>query len=32
MTELKLEEEYLNLKLWSMCDKSWELDSFYVCC
>ena len=26
--KLKLEEEYSHLKLWSMYNTSWELDSF----
>ena len=31
MMILKLEEEYSDLKLWSMCHVSRELDSIYVC-
>ena len=27
--KLKLEEEYSHLKLWFVCNVSWELDSFY---
>ena len=30
MKHKMLEEEYSHLKLWSMCNISWELDPFYI--
>ena len=29
MMKLKLEEEYSHLKLWPLCNISYELDSFF---